>query len=109
MGKAFMPRLWDRTVTSGVSFFICRVELDIRYAVFEPELECDSSKLGSVIGKDGNEFIFQGHPLQTPDLNRAPTAGPFSPQSVWVGLKTAFRRIQAIFSSIPLGTFRGRA
>ena len=29
LGKAFMPRLWDGTVTSGVWFFIFIVELDI--------------------------------------------------------------------------------
>jgi len=42
----------DRTVTSGVWFFIFIVELHRKVAVFEPELECDSWQLASVIRKD---------------------------------------------------------
>jgi hypothetical protein len=53
----------DGTVTSGVSFFIFIMELDIKSAVFEPELECHSWQLASVIGKHGNEFICQDHQL----------------------------------------------
>ena len=61
INACFLREDRDGTVTSGVWFFIFIVELHRKLAVFEPELECDSWQLASVLGKNGSEFIFQSH------------------------------------------------